>query len=112
MGVANRGPESQRCARAKITYIKLASLSEEEIGSLEVDRRNTKNRRLFDYNDAHGPLFLYRAVGEEKLRREIEPYRHTDFSRLYREMGAGDILFHLGDKGRLTDYDLSYQTPD
>ena len=51
-------------------------------------------------------------MGEEELRREIEPYRHTDFSRLYREMGAGDILFHLGDKGRLTDYDLSYQTPE
>ena len=99
------GPAAQRCAMAKIAYIKLVPMSASEVASMKADRGRRGNRRLYAHNDAHGPLFLFRIVRAEELRREIEPYRNTDFSRLYWEMGAGDILYHLGEKGRLPTCD-------
>lgn len=105
VGAPDGGAAARRCARAKIAYVKLVPMSDSEVAGMNADRQRRENRRLFAHNDAHGPLFLYRAIREEELRREVEPYRNTDFSRLYWEMGAGDILYHLGEKGRLPTCD-------
>jgi hypothetical protein len=48
---------------------------------------------------------LYGTATEEAVRNEIEPYRDTDFSRLYWECGAGDLMFYLGQAGRLPTCD-------
>ena len=98
-------PAAVQGAKAKIAYIKLVSIADEETATPLADREHRDSRRLFAHNDAHGPLFLFRVTREEEIRREIEPYRDTDFSRLYWEMGAGDLLFHLGQAGRLPTCD-------
>ena len=98
-------PAAAQCMKAKIAYIKLVPLTEGEVSGLLVDRKQQDTHRLYAHNDAHGPLFLFRVEREEEIRREIEPYRNTDFSRLYWEMGAGDLLFHLGRAGRLPTCD-------
>ena len=89
------------CQRTKVAYIKLVPLSEEETAVLEAERECSETRTLFAHNDAHGYLFLYGTPTEAAVRNEIEPYRHTDFSRLYWECGAGDLMFYLGQAGRL-----------
>ena len=94
-------PASVACERTKLAYIKLVPLSEDEVLTLEAERKRSDTRTLFAHNDAHGYLYLLGSATEEAVRREIEPYRHTDFSRLYWECGAGDLMFYLGQAGRL-----------
>ena len=89
------------CQRTKVAYIKLVPLSEEETAVLEAERKQSETRTLFAHNDAHGYLYLYGTATEAAVRNEIEPYRHTDFSRLYWECGSGDLMFYLGQAGRL-----------
>ena len=98
-------PAAVSCERTKIAYIKLVPMSEGLVRETESERHRTDTRRLFAHNDAHGYLFLYGAATEAAVRNEIEPYRHTDFSRLYWECGAGDSMFYLGQVGRLPTCD-------
>ncbi len=98
-------PTAVQCERVKLAHIKLVPLSAAEVATLERERQRSDTRRLFAHNDAHGYLFLFGSATEEAVRREIEPYRHTDFSRLYWECGAGDLMFYLGQAGRLPTCD-------
>ena len=98
-------PASARCERTRLAYIKLVPLTDNEVQKLKADRSQTETRTLFAHNDAHGYLFLLGSATEEAVLREIEPYRHTDFSRIYWECGAGDLLFYLGEAGRLPTCD-------
>ena len=94
-------PAAVACQRTKVAYVKIVPLSVEEVETLERERERRDTRTLFAHNDAHGYLFLYGTATEAAIRNEIEPYRHTDFSRLYWECGAGDLMFYLGEAGRL-----------
>ena len=38
--------------------------------------------------------------GPEDVQRELEPYRESDFSRIYWEAAMGDTVFYLGREGR------------
>lgn len=98
-------PATVQCERTKLAYIKLVPLSDAEVAALEAERQRPDTRSLFAHNDAHGYLFLLGSATEEAVRREIEPYRHSDFSRLYWECGAGDLMFFLGETGRLPTCD-------
>ena len=98
-------PASARCERTRLAYIKLVPLSDADVEKLNADRRQTGTHTLFAHNDAHGYLYLFGSATEEAVRREIEPYRHTDFSRIYWECGAGDLMFYLGKAGRLPTCD-------
>ena len=40
-------------------------------------------------------------AGPEEIHRELEPFRDSDFSRIYWEAAMGDILSYLGRTGRL-----------
>jgi len=80
-----------QCAGAKIAYIKLVPLSENEVEAWQADRRRTDTRRIFVHNDAGGPLY-YRPTNAEQIRRHVEHYRDSDMSRLYWEAGGGDSL--------------------
>ena len=98
-------PAAVACERTKLAYIKLVPMAEGLVREVESERQRTDTRRLFAHNDAHGYLYLYGTATEEAVRNEIEPYRHTDFSRLYWECGAGDTMFYLGQAGRLPTCD-------
>jgi hypothetical protein len=98
-------PSSFRCIPARLAYVKLTPLSSSEVAALHADRRRGDTRRLFAHNDGHGLMFYYRVTSPEKIYRDIEPYRHTDFARLYWECGAGDLMFYLGQTGKLPTCD-------
>ena len=98
-------PSSVRCNWALVAYIKLEPMSDEEVAALQTDRVQSDTRRLYAHNDAHGYLYLYGAVTEEAVTREIEPYRNTDFSRMYWECGGGHHLSYLGEAGTIAAWD-------
>lgn len=105
---------SFECAPARVAYFKLVPLTDAETRAFQSDQQGSDTRRLFAHNDAHGPHYQYRLTTPEDVRREIEPYRDTDFSRMYWEAGGGDQTsyfsqvggrhtFNLGDFGRRGD---------
>ena len=75
---------------AWVAYIKLVPLSEEEVKRVKEEREGGKNRRLWAHNDAWSYHYAFRPVSAADIRREIEPFRDTDFSRLYWEAASGD----------------------
>ena len=75
---------------AWVAYIKLVPLSEEEVRRVKQEREGGKNRRLWAHNDAWSYHYAFRPVSAADIRREIEPFRDTDFSRLYWEAASGD----------------------
>lgn len=75
---------------AWVAYIKLVPLSEEAVRRLKEEREGGKNRRLWAHNDAWSYHYSFRPVSVADIRREVEPFRHTDFSRLYWEAASGD----------------------
>ena len=87
----------------RIAYIKLVPLTSTEVEALHAEQQGAVHRRLFAHNDSHGPHFLYRPTSAEELRREIEAYRDTDFSRMYWESGSGDVLHYPTKIGRTPD---------
>jgi len=88
-----------------VAWIKLEPLSPAAVAQLQADRRRSEHRRLYAHNDAHGFVYWYGVRDAGGIRREIEPYRDTDFSRLYWEIGMGDLLFYPGRVGRLPTCD-------
>jgi hypothetical protein len=77
-----------------LAYIKLIPLSESEVRALESERRKSQTRCLFAHNDAWSYTYSYRPTTEAEIRRELEPFRDTDFQRIYWEGGAGDWMFY------------------
>ena len=77
---------------AWIAYIKLVPLSDGQVQALKRDRDRTDSRRLFAHNDAWSYTFHFRPVDEADIRRELEPFRDSDFARIYWEAGAGDRM--------------------
>ncbi|MSP11991.1 MAG: hypothetical protein EXR62_03420 [Chloroflexi bacterium] len=101
--VADQGDQlgSRRYAKVGLVYIKLTPLSAEEVKALQDDRQRTDTRRLFAHNDASSFQYSHLVTTPEDIKREIEPYRNTDFSRLYWEAAYGDMMLYLGKAGRL-----------
>jgi hypothetical protein len=97
--------QSIRGKQAMVAYIRLQPLSDAEVATLQADRARREDRRLFAHNDAHGFTYTHGVTTPEEIRREIEPYRDTDFSRLYWEAGMGDLLYYPGKAGRLMTCD-------
>lgn len=86
-------------------YIKLVPLSEEDVRALAADRARQETRRLFAHNDSFGSTSWLRFSSPADIRREIEPYRDTDFSRMYWEAGMGDLTYYPSKVGRLFTLD-------
>jgi hypothetical protein len=80
------------CSPAWIAYIKLVPLTDEEVQALKRDRDRRNHRRLFAHNDAWSYTYTYRPTSAADIRRELEPFRDTDFARIYWEAGAGDRM--------------------
>ncbi len=72
-----------------IAYVKLVPLSAPEVETLQ--REKGRSQRLFAHCDGFDPLYYYGVRTEGEIRRELEPYRNSDFSRIYWEAAHGDI---------------------
>lgn len=90
-----------RCLPCWIGYIKLVPLSPPEVEALTAERRRGANRRLFAHNDSYGSTSWLRFRSEADIRREIEPFRDTDFARMYWEAGMGDVTYYPSRHGSL-----------
>lgn len=102
---AGDGPSFFRCSPARIAYIKLIPLTDVEKAHVGRDRSQSNTRRLFAHNDAHGFMFQHAPITEEVVRRELEPFRDSDFSRIYWEAGQGDLLYYHSRIGRMPTAD-------
>ena len=89
----------------RIAYVKLVPLTDAETAEALAERQRGDTRRLFAHQDAHGPHYLWRLTDAEGIRREIEPYRHTDFARMYWEAGEGDISYYFSKIARWCTFD-------
>jgi hypothetical protein len=75
-----------------LAYVKLVPLTEAQIREFQAEKHNELHRRLFAHHDAWSYTFAFRPTTEADIRRELEPFRDTDFSRIYWEGGAGDRM--------------------
>jgi hypothetical protein len=82
-----------------LAYVKLVPLTEPQIVEFQAEKLNMQHRRLFAHHDAWSYTFAFRPTTEADIRREIEPFRDTDFSRLYWEGGAGDRMYYPTKRG-------------
>ena len=89
-----------QCANARIAYVKLVPLSEDEVVAWQADRRQTDTRRIYAHNDSGGSLY-YRPTTAEQIRRHVEHYRDSDIARLYWEAGGGDSARYPSKIGRV-----------
>ena len=99
------GLGSVQAGSARIAYLKLVPLADDEVRQLRGERASGRDRRLWAHNDAHGPHYVYRPTTADEIKREIEPYRDTDFSRMYWESGAGDLMRYFTKIGRTATAD-------
>lgn len=97
---ARRPDGPTQCEKAAVAYVRAVPMSEAEIAALEVERTRADTNRLYGHNDAHGYVYLFRPSTKGEVWRELEPYRNTDFSRIYWEAGMGDLRYYLGEVGR------------
>ncbi len=89
----------------RIAYVKLVPLGDAEVADVQTERDRTDTGRLFAHQDAHGPHYLWRLTDATGIQRELEPYRHTDFSRMYWEAGEGDMAYYLSKIARVCTFD-------
>ena len=94
------GPGSFACAAARVAYVKLVPLTAAEISDWRADQARADTRRLFGHNDAHFAQYQFGLTTPDDVRREIEPYQESDFSRMYWEAGGGDLLAYFSAIGR------------
>lgn len=99
------------CRGAWLAYIKLVPLTDEQVNTLKIDRKQGDTRTLFCHHDAWSYTWSHRATTEAEIRREIEPLRDTDFIRLYWEAGSGDRLNYPTKVGKLTPADDGIDDP-
>ena len=96
-------PGVVECGPVRIAYVKLVPLTAAEAEEHERDVSDGENKRLYAHNDSFSFQNEYRPTTAEAIRRQIEPYRDTDFSRIYWEVGSGDTLYYPSKVGRNWD---------
>ena len=94
---AGEGPGSHQSIESMLAYIKLVPLSDSEVAAYQADLTRTENRRLFTHNDAG--VHSHLPTTAEEIRRNLEEYRDTDFSRIYWEAGYGDQMNYFSEVG-------------
>ena len=99
------GPGSVQCYNAGVAYVKLTPLDEQEVDALVADRERADTRRLWAHNDAWSMHYAYRQTSVEEIRRQIEPFRDSDFARILWEVGGGDSLLYSTKIARLQTHD-------
>jgi uncharacterized lipoprotein YddW (UPF0748 family) len=82
------------CNGVWLAYIKLVPLTAQQIESVMQERQQNTHKRLFAHHDAWSYTYTYRPTSEAEIRRELEPFRNTDFARIYWEGGMGDRMYY------------------
>ena len=88
------------CQPARPAYIKLVPLTDGEVAAMQADRARTDTKRLFAHSDNHGWMGHSRPTTPAEVQGLLEPYRNTDFARIYLESGGGDLLNYFTKIGR------------
>lgn len=86
---------------AFLAYVRLEHLSEEQVEEIQRDRARKDTKRLIAANDAHGLHWTNRITAKEGIWEQIEPYRNTDFKKLYWETGWGHTCYYGTQVGSL-----------
>ncbi len=91
-----------RSETAWIMYIKLVPLTQAEIETWQADRRRADTRRRFASHDSWcfgwgRPV----PAGAEVVRSHLEPYRHSDFGRIYFDGVHADLCSYFTKIGRM-----------
>ncbi|MCY4079696.1 MAG: family 10 glycosylhydrolase [Caldilineaceae bacterium] len=88
---------------AYVAYVKLEPLDEGEVAELLADRNEVRNRRLICMNDGFSDFGRFRPTSREEIWEFLEPFRDTDFRKMFWCPGAGgDVLTYPSDIGSLT----------
>ncbi|MYH60860.1 MAG: family 10 glycosylhydrolase [Caldilineaceae bacterium SB0675_bin_29] len=88
---------------AYVAYVKLEPLDEGEVAELLADRNEVRNRRLICMNDGFSDFGRFRPTSQEEIWEFLEPFRDTDFQKMFWCPGAGgDVLTYPSDIGSLT----------
>ena len=88
---------------AYIAYVKLVPVDEEQVAMIEADRAESGNRRLICMNDGFSDFGRFRPTTREEIWEWLEPYRDTDFQKMFWCPGAGgDVLTYPSAIGSLT----------
>ncbi len=88
---------------AYIAYVKLVPVDEEQVAMIEADRAESDNRRLICMNDGFSDFGRFRPTTREEIWEWLEPYRDTDFQKMFWCPGAGgDVLTYPSAIGSLT----------
>ncbi len=87
---------------AYIAYVKLISLDEADVRRLLADRANRDNKRLICMNDGFSNFNRFRPTTQEEIWEWLEPFRDTDFQKMFWCPGAGgDVLTYPSSIGSL-----------
>ncbi len=85
---------------ARIAYVKVVPLSDAEVEAVQADRRRSDTKRVFVHNDMFSFFYGCRPTTEGDIRRHLEPNRDSDISRVYWEVGGGDLPKYPSRVGR------------
>ena len=104
--VEETGAFGNPCPKVWIAYLKLVPLSKTEVQELLADRSRSENKRLFAYNDSwvtgdRGDIMPEGESNAASIKSHLEPYRHSDFSRIYWDGAHGDMCNYLTEIGRM-----------
>ena len=92
---------------AWVAYIKLIPLNNDQVRTLQADRRRQDTKRLFVHTDAH---FTNLNGSKQYLQNYLEPLRNTDVARIYWEAGGGDQALYFSRIAETYDHPLSRQS--
>jgi len=90
------GAEIRRCALANVAYVKLVRLTDAEVDVFKQDRATPPPIPLFGHND----VMMTRTNTPEELRRHLEPFGDSDFTRIYWEGAMGDLASYFRTRNR------------
>ena len=102
---AGDGPGSFASHTARVAYVKVVPLSDSEVEAVQADRRRSDTKRVFVHNDMFSFFYGCRPTTEGDIRRHLEPNRDSDISRVYFEVGGGDLPKYPSRIGRDPAFD-------
>ena len=102
---AGDGPGSFASHTARVAYVKVVPLSDAEVEAVRADRRRSDTKGVFVHNDMFSFFYGCRPTTEGDIRRHLEPNRDSDISRVYFEVGGGDLPKYPSRIGRDPAFD-------
>ena len=90
------GAEMARCTMANAAYVKLVPLADAEVRLLSADSGSANSLPLYAHND----VMMTRLNSPEELRRQLQPFGDSDFTRIYWEGAMGDLSYYFQTRNR------------